>query len=158
MSEYQIRKATISDLPAIQELNRKLCVLESEKFDPTTKPDYSLSESGKEYFTSNLNSPNSFSLVAESDGKVIGYILGSIKEAEDFRTIKSLAEGDNMYVEEAFRGKGIGKSFIEQFESWCRERNIQRVRYTASANNLDAIKVYEAGGYKKYNIVLEKEL
>ncbi len=158
MINYSIRKAEISDLEIIRKLNHDLCLLEKEKFDQTTRIDYSLSEKGKEYFISNIESANSYAVVAESEGKIIGYFVGSIKEPEDFRTVKSLAEGDNMYIKESFRGNGIGTEFIKQFEEWCRERKIQVIRYTASANNVDAIKFYESREYKKYNIVLEKEL
>ncbi len=158
MINYSIRKAEMRDLETIQKLIRDLCLLEQEKFDQTTRTDYSLSEKGKEYFISNIESVDSYAIVAEIDGEIIGYFIGSIKEPEDFRIIKSLAEGDNMYIKESSRENGIGTAFINQFESWCRERKIQRIRYTASANNVDAIKFYESNGSKKYNIILEKEL
>ncbi len=154
----QIRISTISDLESIQKLNQSLCELERKEYDKTTSIDFSLSKNGTEYFSNNINSPDSFVLVAESEGKIIGYLLGAIKEPEDYRTINSLAEADNMFIEETFRGKGIGKEFIRLFEEWCRERKIERIRFVASANNAKAIAVYESCGAEKYNITLEKIL
>lgn len=155
---HTIRKANISDLESIQKLNQLLCELERKEYDHTTSTEFSLSESGREYFSENLNAQDSFALVAESEGKIVGYFLGSIKEPEDYRIIKSIAEVDNMYIEENMRGKGIGKEFIRLFENWCRERKIERIKFVASAKNTKAIAVYEACGAEKYNIVLEKIL
>jgi ribosomal protein S18 acetylase RimI-like enzyme len=158
MINYEIRRANINDLEEIQRLNKALCVLEQENFDPTTRTDYSFSEQGKTYFTNNIESSDSFAVVAEVEGKVVGYLIGSIKEPEDFRTITSIAEADNTFVEESYRGKGIGSAMYKEFENWCKERGVQKIRHTASAKNINAIAFYESSGSEKYNIVLEKDL
>ena len=63
-----------------------------------------------------------------------------------------------MFIVENYRGKGIGGKLSKQFEDWCKERKVQIIRYVASAQNIEAIKFYQAHGSKKVNITLEKEL
>jgi GNAT superfamily N-acetyltransferase len=69
-----------------------------------------------------------------------------------------LAELENMYVKESLRGHGIGGKLIRQFEDWCKEKGVQRIRVVASAGNNEAIRFYKAHGAQEVSMTLEKEL
>ena len=77
---------------------------------------------------------------------------------DDYRTIASVAELENMYVHEAMRGKGVGVKLVEKFEDWCKEKGVQVIRVVASAENSDSIKFYQARGAKPVSLILEKVL
>ena len=156
--EVSISRATILDLETVQRLNAMLCAKENVEYDQTIDADYPFSKSGEEYFRSRIESPDALVLIAKEGENSIGYLVGGIAEPEDYRKVMKIAELENMYIEEDFRGKGIGGKLSKQFEDWCKERKVQRIRYVASAQNLEAIKFYEAHGSKKVNITLEKEL
>jgi hypothetical protein len=59
----KIEKATMENLPDIQNLNNKLFELELQNFDPNLIPDWPLSDAGKKYFTDMIE--NNFVLVAK---------------------------------------------------------------------------------------------
>ena len=158
MKEISIRKATSSDLNSIQGLNHELCSKENREFDPTIDPNYPLSQKGEDYLKLRLVSDDSFVLVAEKGTEIIGYLIGALIAPMDYRTITILAEAENMYIKDTFRSQGIGGKLVALFEDWCKERKVQRIRYVASANNVEAIKFYKKHGCKEVDIGLEREL
>jgi GNAT superfamily N-acetyltransferase len=151
----QIRKATIKDLPAVQELNNKLFELELANFDPNLIPNWPISDAGKEYFTDMIE--NHFVLVAEDKDKVVGYFAGTIGITE-FYTKGTLAEIDNMFSLESYRGKGVGKMFFDSFAGECRAAGVDSIRATASAKNENAIASYKKWGFAPKNITLNFDL
>jgi GNAT superfamily N-acetyltransferase len=153
-----IERASIADLEAIQKLNQELCAKENREFDETIDPNYPFSEKGEEYFKSRIESADGLALLAKEGTVVVGYLVGGMAEPEDYRTVGSIAELENMYVQESMRGKGVGSKLIFQFEDWCRERKVQIVRIVASAANNDAIKFYKTHGSKEVSVTLEKNL
>jgi ribosomal protein S18 acetylase RimI-like enzyme len=153
-----IEKASIADLEIIQKLNQELCTKENQEFDETIDPDYPFSEKGEEYFRSRIESADGLTLLAKEGAVVVGYLVGGMVEPEDYRTVNSIAELENMYVQESMRGKGVGGKLMSQFEDWCKERKVQIIRVVASAANIDAIKFYETHGSKKVSLTLEKNL
>ncbi len=148
MENIIVRKATINDLEIIQKLNNELCIKENNEFDPMINREYSFSEAGRNYFTYRI----------QNEGDIVGYIAGGMIEKEDYTTVTKLAEGENMYVNESYRGHGIGGKLIESFEGWCRDKQVQRIRYVASAGNTKAIEFYKRKGAKEISVVLEKNL
>ena len=153
-----IDRAGISDLEAIQKLNQELCAKENRDFDETINPEFPFSKNGEEYFRTRIESPDGLALIAKEGQEAIGYLLGGMVAPEDYRTITSVAELENMYVRESSRGKGIGGKLMQKFEDWCKERKVQRIRIVASAGNSEAIRFYKAHGSKEVNLTLEKEL
>ncbi|MES2314414.1 MAG: GNAT family N-acetyltransferase [Patescibacteria group bacterium] len=151
-------KASIADLEAIQRLNQELCAKEHNEFDSTINPDYALSEPGVEYFKSRIESSDGCALIAKEGDEYVGYLIGGMAAPEDYRTIKSAAELENMYVKDSMRGKGIGGKLVQQFEDWCKEKGVEVIRVVASAENAAAIKFYEAHGAKPVSLTLEKKI
>ena len=158
MNEIKIRKATIDDLRTIQELNHELCIKENKELDDTINTEYSLSESGKKYFKWRIEGADSIALIAEDNGKAIGYLVGAFIETFDYSTVKRLAEAENMYIQDSYRGKGIGGMLIKEFKEWCRAGGAERIRYVASAGNIEAIGFYKKHGAKEVSVTLEESL
>jgi ribosomal protein S18 acetylase RimI-like enzyme len=147
----ETRLATPKDLGDIQALNHKLFELEYANFDPYLKVGWSLGEDGKKYFSDAIE--NRRAIVAVEGGKTIGYLAGSFKLDEPY-TKGIIAELENMFVAEAYRGDGVGKTLVEEFIKLCREKNVDDIRVTASAKNIGAISFYERAGFAHHNIVL----
>jgi len=156
--KYKIRKATIEDLKTVQELNEKLCLKENKEFDSTIIPNYSLTEEGRADFEKCITGEFSITFVVEVEGKVVGYITGGIQEVEDYRNIKYICDLGSMWVDEKYRSEGIGKEFVKEFEKWCKDKNISRLKVTASVQNKKGINFYKREGFEDYDVVLEKFL
>jgi GNAT superfamily N-acetyltransferase len=153
-----IEKATLDDLKDIQSLNQELCTKENVDFDPTIDPQYPFTQKGEEYFRSRIEASDGLSLIVREGNEAVAYLVGGMVMPEDYRSVKTIAELENMYVRETMRGKGIGGKLIQQFEDWCKTNNVERIRIVASAQNNQALKFYEAHGAKPVSVTLEKAL
>ncbi len=151
-----IEKATLADLDIIQKFNQELCTKENREFDETIDPNYAFSTKGEKYFRARIESSDGLSILAKEGGVPVGYLVGGMVEPEYYRTVRSMAELENMYVQESMRGRGIGGKLVQQFEDWCKEKGVQIIRVVASAQNSDAIKFYKAHGAKEVSVTLER--
>lgn len=154
--EFTIEKATLRDLDAILELNHKLGILEGEKYDETVNPGYAMGREVEKYFRKRIN--DGFAYVAKISGKIVGFLVGGMVEAQKYRESMNMAEAETIFVLEEFRGKGIGKKLIEKFVDWARENKFDRIRIVCSAGNEGAKRLYEEMGFEKYDISFEREL
>lgn len=111
-----IRKAEMSDLKEIQNLNKILFELEFEKYDDSLNTNWPISDDGKEYFESAIN--NSITLVALFENKLVGYLIGSLNTQNTYN-IYSQAELDNMCILDKYRKLGIGSKLFSKFKEIC---------------------------------------
>ena len=151
MEKVIVRKAIIEDLKSIQKLNNSLFDLEYNNFDDTLKVGWTFEEEGKKYFEDMII--NEIVFVALYEEKIIGYLVGSICNQISYIT-ETFAELDNMYIDENYRRHGIGTLLINKFKNYCKEKNIQNIKVTASAKNNKAIQFYMKNGFVDYNITL----
>ena len=54
-----------------------------------------------------------------------------------------------LYVDEEFRGKGIGKHMFQKFVEICKMRNLKGIWLTCNRHNTDTLAVYEHLGFMK---------
>lgn len=154
--EVLIRRATIKDLEDILSLNLELFKKEHKEYDKKLDLKWTYGKIGKACFKKSTIDKNGFSIVAESDGKIIAYLCGSLKLSPyTYRIIPRYAELDNMFVAEKFRSKGIGEKLVKEFLGWCKEKKADCISVNASIQNEKAIKFYRSLGFKDYNLTLE---
>ncbi len=156
MEETIIKEAEMKHLKDILNLNQQLFDYEYENFDKTL--DCSWSPNNEKYFKNSITKDDSLALVVLIKNKVIGYLIGSIKKAEDFRNIKKLAEIDNMIILSEYRKKGIGTSLCKRFIDWAKKKGIRRIKVVASANNIKTINFYRKNKFKDYDLTLETDI
>lgn len=151
MNDLTIRIAHINDLEYIQELNNELFKLEKENYDPTLVSNWPLTEEGKKYFEDLIN--NHYVVVATINGEIVGYLAGSVNEKGSYEDVQ-YGEINNMFINDNYRGYGIGKKLINSFKDYCKERNINNLIVTASSKNINAINFYKNNGFNDFNLTL----
>jgi len=156
--EYSLRDAKNTDLQIIRNLSVELSEKEAEEFDPTIDPEWNTEEDATKYFEARITQEDGFAMVAEEDEEVVGYILGRLRNAEDYRTDLDIAELETMYVKPEYRSQGIGTNFIQHFESWASEQNADRMRVEVTSQNEGGIQFYERNGLEDYARIMEKNL
>jgi GNAT superfamily N-acetyltransferase len=96
-------------------------------------------------------------LVAELDGRVIGWI-----QVEVSRVFESLRQGEicGLVVDEAVRGAGIGRRLVEEAERWAAGRGCRVLRVRSNVVRERAHAFYRRAGFVeiKTQRVLEKTL
>ncbi len=102
-----------------------------------------------EWFTNALDSPDSLLIVAEQDGKIVGYLWGLVRTSVDMAMIvpRRWLVVDNVAVAATHRGQGVGRALMEHAHAWAREHGMSEVELTVWEFNTGAIAFYEELGY-----------
>lgn len=151
----EIKRADITYLKDIQNLNNQLFELEYNHFDPSLRVGWTFEQEGTRYFTNMLN--NEMVYIALDQNAVVGYLAGTINIQGSYVT-KSLAEIDNMFILEEYRRYGIGTKLIDAFKEYCFNNKIEELKVTASAKNKNAIKFYMENGFNDFEITLKQKI
>lgn len=154
--DIKIRKATIADLPRVQELSQELFSVELQR-DSLLNMDWSLGEEGRKTFLSRITDKNRFCFVAEAGGEVVGYATGSVLPILAWRAVKRL-ELENLIVTEKYRGKKVGEKLARTVFDLGKSLGMQRVMVSAYAANDGAITFYKRVGFVPDSLQLEKDL
>jgi ribosomal protein S18 acetylase RimI-like enzyme len=92
--------------------------------------------------------------IAEENGRVVGYIW--------FKTIESavgvFGRVEHIFVDEAYRGKGLGRKLMESAEDYFRKHGLGKMKLTVSKDNETAVALYRDMGYETKRFKMEKDL
>lgn len=95
--------------------------------------------------------------VAESDGKLVGYIAGTVKLKED-KVLDRAGYIDNWYMADEHRNNGVGKQLWKKLEDYFREQKCNHLLLDIWAENDSAHQMYEHMGFIEEQINLVKLL
>jgi GNAT superfamily N-acetyltransferase len=110
-----------------------------------------------EYYENVLKGENSEVFIAEDERyEYVGHLI----VGQTRGTISGLSFGYvyDVFVEEEFRGKGVGKLLLEKAEDYCRKKGHSRIALSVSATNNSAMKLYSRIGYKPERLTMAKEI
>jgi len=96
-------------------------------------------EFGKEQISNGLGNPNVVSLIAETDGQVVGFLLG-LRKHPDHGDADLIAR----YCEPGLFGTGIGHALITEYFTLIDDAN---VRLDVAVYNERAIQFYQRHGF-----------
>lgn len=135
-----------------------------QRFEHAFEPDRRIdARAGADYFPVLLRQVEENDgriFVAERDGLAVGWAVFHCHEAKNFvvkeeRRCGYVAE---LFVEEAARGRGIGRALIAACEDAARARGLKRLMIGVHAANARARRSYEAAGFSPYMLELRKYL
>jgi ribosomal protein S18 acetylase RimI-like enzyme len=152
-----IRKATQKDLDELLALSTRLIKFD-QQFDSTMDVSWPRSSAGRVFFTKRLESDDGLVLMAELDKVAVGYLIGGKVPAEEFRTLSFLAELEEMFVDENYRGYAIGAKLWTEFLNWCRLHKLPRITVSVAVRNQHAIDFYKKMGFDEYCLSFEREI
>ena len=101
-------------------------------------------------------------LLAESEGKAIGYITGIIwKQPERVRLeigLHKTGEVMDLYVDEEYRGLGVGKKLMQEAEEYFKKSGCDSMWLQVFEPNKNAHEVYKKYGFVDREIGMLKQL
>lgn len=149
-----IRRMTFEDYGQAEELFKKLHNLHAEmepdmykKLDCVNK---------KRDFKKQVKSGYKVMLCAEENGRIVG--VSNTKMCTSGMTEIKMAFMDALYVEDEFRGKGIGKALFLETEKMVKEKGAKRLDLHVWEFNSGAVYFYKALGMQIQRYTLEKDL
>ena len=137
-----LRPACISDLDTLERFQQGIVSAE-RPFDPR------LRESGVRYYdiAAMLTDPAVHVLMAEADGLPIGCAFARLDVPKPwFRHAREAYLG-LMYVEPAWRGRGVNAGLLSALAQWCRTQQVSECRLDVYADNASAVRAYRKAGF-----------
>ncbi|MCL5261569.1 MAG: GNAT family N-acetyltransferase [Gammaproteobacteria bacterium] len=156
-AKIEIRQATLEDFDAILQLAQNLTTLETS-YDVTVDADWIKNKFGAEYFKEKIVAKDALFLIAICKGEIVGYLAASIIPAQFYRKLSELADLEEIFIVPSYRHSGLGSNLIERCVAWCKEKQIKKLSVTVSANNLQALKFYQAKNFNTYDLILERDI
>jgi RimJ/RimL family protein N-acetyltransferase len=143
-----VRPATTADLPTL--LRFEQGVISAERpMDPT------IQDGPIHYYDLDkmLSSPHIHLVVAETaNGILIGSGYARIDPSRHYLKHTHHAYCGFMYVDPAYRGKGVNQLIIDALKAWAQLKNLTELRLDVYTTNHAAIRAYEKAGFTPYLI------
>ena len=154
--KISVRKAILADLPAISHLSKGLFAFE-DKFGHEYNLDWTDSEDGQKYLKERLEHKDAIIFISEDQAKIIGYILAFTK-TYSYRIPNPICEIENIFVEEAYRGQGVGQLLMDLVKKHAKLAGAKKLRLGMIAQNEKALHFYKANGFGEVNLYLETDV
>ncbi len=130
----KIRKASKEDVPGILPVWRELMEMHA-----LLDPFFTFREDGEQAFcqfvTDNIREPNTRVLVAEANGRVIGYCQGRVEKYPPVLETVEFGQILDFAVLEACRRQGAGQQMLEKMLEWFWSRGLLRIEVRCSVHN-----------------------
>ena len=154
-----IRKATPKDLAAIGRLGA-LLVRTHYDFDPKRfiAPSPDTEDRYGWFLGTQLKKPNVIILVADRDGKVIGYTYSGV-EGNDYMALRGPAGVVyDIVVDPDHRKQGVGRLLLDATLKALKARGAPRAVLSTAERNTDAQRLFDRAGFRPTMIEMTREL
>lgn len=150
MKQIDIRAATTDDIIVLRGFEQKLISVERE-FDAELK-----SSDAIYYDLENLVSDNdSYLVVAESSGEVVGSGYGQLRESKSCFDTGKLCYLGFIFVDDSCRGLGVAKRIMDEICNWSEQRGVTYFLLEVYSENETAVHAYEKLGFESLSVTME---
>lgn len=115
-----------------------------------------VASSAEENLHAVLSSPGGTALVAEENGRPVGYLLIGIRPAE--RTGEPSGYMADVYIEPEYRNQGIAGQFHKLGEEYLQRLGVRKATLWTHAHNPLGRQSAERQGYRTYGAMYAKKL
>ena len=151
-----IRRAGIDDVEQLRLLYQEL-----EEDGVRYQPEhFVVGERSNEFFQSVFDSADQDILVAEEDGKILGFSHVMILEQKKVACLKpeTLVYIQDLDVLESRRSQGIGTLLMEASKRYGKEHGVDFIRTQVFPQNIDGMRFYEKNGFREMMKTIESSL
>lgn len=153
MSEITVRVATLNDLDTLLRFEQGIIATE-RPYDPTLKQDPINYYDLEAY----IESSEVEVVVAVVNDEVVGSGYALIKDSKPYEDHGRYTYLGFMFVEEAFRGRGINKMIIDKLKEWAVVKGLREIRLEVYSENINAVKAYEKVGFKAHMLEMRMRI
>lgn len=150
---YKIRSAVESDAEALSELRLQIDG-ETENLDREPGEAFIDPKGFQSIIKADTESPRNIFLVAETNGRLVGFSRCAGNDLKRFRHKVEFGVG----VLEEFWGYGIGKNLLHESISWADENQIKKITLHVMETNESARRLYEKLGFEVEGILKNDKL
>ena len=93
--------------------------------------------------------------VAQAEEGLVGFLCAQLLKSICYRVF--YVEITELFVEEAFRGQGVGRALMQTAENYYREMGIHDFQLFTGRDNQNAQQFYERMGYRRDDDILYRK-
>ena len=121
-----------------------------------------LNEDASDYFfgyaTGLVHRKDTLTLVADDGDRLVGYMVAQKQRRPPLYHHTRVAYLSDAFVDEAHRGQGVLRRFVDELQAWCSREGITAIDVQIFERNKNAQEVYRHLGFHDYRIVFRKEV
>jgi ribosomal protein S18 acetylase RimI-like enzyme len=153
-----VRRAVSADMPAVGRLGALLVQrhheLDPQRFIPSTPHTH---EGYASFLATQLDKPKIIVLVAEQDGKVIGYTYAAL-EGRDYMSLRGPAGVlHDIVVDPAHRRSGVGRLLLDSTLAALEALSAPRVVLSTADRNESAQRLFARSGFRRTMVEMTRE-
>jgi ribosomal protein S18 acetylase RimI-like enzyme len=143
-----IRPATPEDVPQVLPLVKGICDLH-ESWDPV-RFDFkdNVVEMYRLWLTERAKDERSVFIIAERDGKIVAYIVGTIEPEIPIYWQPECGWIHDIFVDENYRNEGIARQLVTLSVEKFTQLGVEQVRLNTAAVNETARELFKACGFR----------
>ena len=103
-----------------------------------------------EYVAGNIQEASACVLVAEADGRVVGYCQGKVGKHPPVLKTVEFGQICDCAVLEAYRHQGLGQQMLNKMFEWFRRRGLFRIEVRCSVHNEISRSFWRKAGFEPY--------
>ncbi|MFV7235974.1 MULTISPECIES: GNAT family N-acetyltransferase [Flavobacterium] len=152
MNPIEIRKATITDLEAIQNISTQTFIETFAAVNTTENIENYVTESfNSEQLTSEINNADSQFYLATSGNEILGYLKINFGNAQTETINKNALEVHRIYVSQAFHGKNVGQLLIDEVKKIAQDTGVDYIWLGVWEENHRALRFYTKNGFVEFD-------
>ena len=154
-----VRKATTNDYNTLCELFDEIDALHRDNLPHLfQKPSGSVRE--QEYYSGLIADENVGLFVAETDGKLVGFVHAIVRYTPAFPVFvpRRYAIVEGIVVKSEFQNHGIGRILMGKIQEWAIVKGALSIELNVYEFNETAISFYERLGYQTFSRKMSKEI
>jgi ribosomal protein S18 acetylase RimI-like enzyme len=157
VEQLEIREATIADHPGLDALWIEGDLLHHEAW-PHVFARPAGNARSRDAVTAMLADPEQSLIVAESDGRIAGFVRVSLRDRRPPLVPIRFAVVEEIVVAAERRGEGIGSRLMAEAEAWAKNNGTAEVWLDVWEFNESAIGFYASLGYETITLRMRKEI
>ncbi|MGD9690119.1 MAG: N-acetyltransferase family protein [Phycisphaerales bacterium] len=153
-----VRSATAADVPAVLPMVAAICALH-EGLDPeryAMLPD--VVARYERWLPQRATDPRSVFLVAEHEGRVIGFLVASIERNIPIYRLDEYAFIHDTWVEPGHRRRGVARELVREAVERFRALGVRQVRLETAGENEPARRLFASCGFRAGTIDMLRSL
>lgn len=144
-----IKEATVWNAMHIATMWSKMMQELGEKWDDLNEEEYFIN------LLVQIKDPQCSVLIACDDNAITGFITGRVEKAQYLNYMVGFCP--DLFVEKAYRGKGINDELVEGFVDFCKTQKADKIEFM-TLHKKGLIKVWSKKGYKPTHTIYRKSL
>lgn len=156
--DLRVHPAKPEDLPQLLHLWRELIGFD----EALGGQDFRLSAGAPEQWEKHLRTfvgkRGRLGFVAEVGGRPVGFLLASLEAPAGIFMERRYGHISAVYVQEPYRGKGVGGALVAGALGWFGDRRVSRVRVTTDSKNTLGVEFWKKLGFQTTVVTMDKLL